>query len=124
MAGTGTVTVDIALLILLSSQIAQWAKVYIDAKNMKRANLVALKAEPSIITTVATPPCSQEMMQEHIAKLTTHTVEIAGLKDSLAILRTENNEGHDKIESKLDKILMTAMRNGSIHSQHQEPARA
>lgn len=112
MAVTGTVTIDIALLVLLSSQIAQWAKVYIDARNMKRANLVALKAEPSIITTVATPPCTAEMMQEHISKLTTHTVEIAGLKESIAILRTENNEGHTKIETKLDKILMTAIRNG------------
>lgn len=108
-----TITIDIAVVVLVSSQIAQWAKVYIDARNMKRANLVALKAEPSIITTVATPPCTAEMMAEHIAKLTTHTVEIAGLKESIAILRTENNEGHTKIETKLDKILMASVRNSA-----------
>jgi len=116
----GTITIPVALLVLLSSQAAMWVKIYLDAKSLKKASLVALRAEPSIITTVATPPCTAEMVKEHIEKLAKHSAEIAGLQDSLAILRTENIDGHDKIETKLDKILIATTRTSARQDARDE----
>jgi len=102
---TGTITVDIALLVILSSQLATWVKVFIDAKKA-RAEAVRLSLTPSLITTVANPPCSSEMVREHIAKLQEHATEIENIKDSVVLLRTETLAASNRIETKLDKILM------------------
>jgi len=102
---TGTITLDIAMILLISSQIANWVKVYFDAKKAK-AEAVRLSLSPSLITTVANPPCSPEMIREHIAKLQEHSTDIENIKDSIILLRTETLAATNRIETKLDKIIM------------------
>jgi hypothetical protein len=105
MTGT-TISVDLALLLMISGNAAAWAKVFFDARKSK-----ANGKDHSAIAPCGADP---QMVADHIAILATHASEIEGLGRSLDLVRTENTQSHRDQEAKLDRIL----RNG--HDKNHE----
>jgi hypothetical protein len=101
-----TITVDVALAVLMASGAAHWVKIIIDAKKTRRdrERQIADDAKQAVDSL---PRCAaaQLMVKEHIELLATHSAEIGSLQANLGDLRKENRDDHEKICIRLDKII-------------------
>jgi hypothetical protein len=96
MAGT-TVSIDLALIVMISGNFAAWAKVFFDARKSK-----ANGKDRSAVSPCGADP---QMVANHIAALSAHETEIKGLGRSIDLVRAENERAHGAQDGKLDRIL-------------------
>ena len=100
---SGSSTIDIALLLVILSTIAQWVGMVLTYKRLKVMETMGKSSAQPVCAAAA------EMVADHIATLATHTAELAATRASLAELKASNEKGHESINKKLDTIQMILM---------------
>ena len=103
----GTITIDVAIAILVMSQVAQWAGIYLNNRNAKKSLEVRMKEEAK---KAQMPMCAAaaEMVKDHISLLATHSAEISSIRAEMKTMREENHQAHKDICDRLDRILMNS----------------
>jgi hypothetical protein len=109
----GTITIDVAIAILVFSQVAQWAGIYLNNRNAKRALVMRIREDEE---KARIPICSAaaELVKEHIGVLATHTAQIASNEAAVLAIRAEYGEAVRRIESKLDQLILNLHSNRGI----------
>lgn len=106
-----TITIDIALLLLVLSSMAQWVNIYLVGKRLKQER--EMKSQE-----VKAPICAAaaDMVANHIAMLATHAAELESMKQSLDLLRSSQEAGMASVNKKLDTI-QTILMGGSVEKE-------
>lgn len=98
------ITIDIAVALLLLSQVAQWVGIYLNNRNSKRMLEARMKEEAK---RSQMPVCAAaaDMVKEHISMLATHSAEIGSIRSEMKTMRQENQAAHREICERLDRII-------------------
>lgn len=101
---TGQTTIDLSLLFLILSAIAQWVNIGLVNKRLN----ARLATEDKKATDCG---AATAMVAHHITMLATHEAQLLAMKETIGQFRDNYDRGHASLEDKLDAIQKILMGN-------------